>query len=252
MIISYLQGGIANQLFQVAASVGIGEFNGNDWYVQSNLKFKEYFSIPEERFIGDYPKLPRYTEPRFDYWLDDSFSQPHLQLAGYFQSDRYFKHVQNLIRTLFAAPPKIEEKIKWKYRDILAKETCAIHVRRGDYLKLSEHHYNLELDYYLNAMKALPHLHFVVFSDDIAWCKENLPAHEFIEDKHKDRDIIEFHLMSYCKHFIIANSTYSWWASWLSSNRDKIIIAPSRSKWFGEKKKHFNVNDLYCDNWIVQ
>lgn len=243
-VISYLMGGCANNLFQIAASVGAADFYGNEYKVQSDFPHKDYFSIPETAYVDSYA-LPRYTEPRFDYY---SIPQGDLQLFGYFQSEKYFKHCQNQIRKLFSAPDKIKEKIKYKYSDLLAKNTCAVHVRRGDYLKLKDYHYNLELDYYLKAMQAFPDFHFVCFSDDIKWCKENIPAQEFI----RDHDMVEFHLMSYCKNFIIANSTFSWWASWLSQNKDKIIIAPSPKCWFGEKKKHLNVSDLYCENWIYE
>lgn len=247
MIVAYQMGGTGNRLFQIAATVGAGDFYGNDWKVQSDFTDKDYFSIPETAYVDSYA-LPRFTEPRFDYYM---ISPGDWQLFGYFQSEKYFKHCQNQIRKLFAAPSKIEEKIKWKYRETLSKETCAVHVRRGDYLNLSEYHYNLEPEYYTTAIRRMqtlkPEIHFVCFSDDPKWCKENIPAHTFIQDE----AMIEFHLMSYCKDFIIANSSFSWWASWLSGNKDKIVYAPPKNKWFGEKKKHLNVNDLYCENWIV-
>lgn len=244
MIVSYLQGGVGNELFQVAASVGAADFHCREWNVQSTLVHQEYFSIPEEKFIDTYA-LPRYTEPpRFFYQM---IPDGNWELFGYFQSAKYFKHCQNQIRKLFAAPPKIEEKIKWKYRDLLKENTCAIHVRRNDYLKLKDYHYNLELDYYLTAIASMSGHHFVCFSDDVEWCKENIPAHTFIQDEAP----VEFHLMSYCKNFIIANSTFSWWASWLSGNEGKIIIAPPKNKWFGERNKHLIVDDLYCENWTI-
>lgn len=247
MTVSYLMGGLGNQLFQIAASIGAAEWHGNEWKVQNDFKYPKYFSIPNERYVSSYA-LPRYTEPYFHYY---SIPDSDFQLSGYFQTEKYFAHCQKLIRKLFSAPAKIQTKIKWNYRDLLDKNTCAIHVRRGDYLKLKEHHYNLETEYYLNAMEQMkaiiPDVHFVCFSDGIEWCKENIPAHEFIQDEM----IIEFHLMSYCKNFIIANSTFSWWASWLSNQQDKLIIAPPKNKWFGEKKRSLNVHDLYCDNWIV-
>lgn len=244
MVVSSLMGGLGNNLFQIAASIGTADFHGKDWKVQSSFEHQKYFSIPQERFIDAYA-LPRYTEPRFDYWQIPSGDW---ELYGYFQSEKYFKHCEKEIRKMFAAPHKVAEKIKWTYQTVLNKNTCAIHIRRGDYLKLSEYHYNLEIDYYLNAMKALPEMHFVCFSDDIEWCAKHIPAHDFI----KDDDLMEFHLMSYCKNFIIANSTFSWWASWLSTNKDKIIIAPPKDKWFGQKNKSKNVTDLYCNNWHYQ
>lgn len=241
-VIAYLQGGIGNRLFEIAASIGAAEFYGNDWRVQSDFDHKN-FSIHPQKLIDSYA-LPRYTEPRFDYYV---IPEGNWQLWGYFQSEKYFRHCSNLIRKSFAAPHKLEQKIKWKYKSILEKETCAIHVRRGDYIKLKDYHYNLEADYYFNAIRAMQGLHFVCFSDDIPWCKENIPANDYIQDE----AMIEFHLMSYCKNFIIANSTFSWWASYLSDNADKTIIAPPRERWFGEKNRAKNVSDLYCPNWNV-
>ena len=246
MVITYLQGGIGNQLFQIAASVGYGELYGKQWRVQSDFKGIDHFNIPQERYIEEYA-LPRYKEANF-FFENIPFVQSGVQLFGYFQSERYFKLCLNLIRHIFECPYK--EKISWKYRDQLEKNTVAVHVRRGDYLTLSDHHYNLEKEYYETAIKRIRLLMsdaFVMcFSDDISWCKKNIPADFFISDD----TFTELHLMSYCKHFIIANSSFSWWASWLSTNKEKIVIAPPKKKWFGKLKSHYIVDDLYCSNWM--
>lgn len=255
MIISYLQGGLGNQLFEIAASIGAAEWQGTEWRVQADFGYKnndqfdgqKYFSLPQENYVDSYA-LPTYTEPYFHYY---SIPEGSYELKGYFQSQRYFKHCQTLIRKYFSAPERIEQKIKWKYRDLLSENTCAVHVRRTDYIKLKDSHFNLfDTDYYSRAIEQVkllhPDVHFVCFSDDPKWCKENIPADTFI----KDEMPIEFHLMSYCKHFIMANSTFSWWASWLSANKNKLIIAPNKKMWFGERKRGFIMDDLYCANWI--
>lgn len=250
MIIAHLQGGIGNHLFQIAASVGTAELYEKTWAIEGNFP-AEHFSIPQERLVDQYA-LPRYSEGgRFHYELPpdgDYF------MDGYFQSLKYFRLSQKLIRTLFECP--YAEKIKWKYRDLLEKSTCAVHVRRGDYLTLSDYHYNLELEYYETSMRKMkllnPSVHFVCFSDDIEWCKENVKADTFIQDDSKTRTFTELHLMSYCKHFIIANSSYSWWSSYLGTHREKMIIAPPQSKWFGVKNKHKIVTDLYLDSWLYE
>ena len=150
---------------------------------------------------------------------------------------------------MFQPKPKLKEKILFHYEELINKpDTCAIHVRRNDYLKLSEYHYNLETDYYTKIMDMFPTLHYVCFSDDIKWCKENIPAQDFIGSSWE----IDFFLMSMMKHQIIANSSFSWWASWLNKNEDKMIFAPPKNKWFGKLKKHLIVDDLYCDNWIYE
>lgn len=246
MIVGYLQGGLGNNLFIIAASVGYAEMWGKEWKVQSDFLGKEHFNIPKEKYIDEYA-LPRYTENGFHY-QNIPFVEHGLQLFGYYQSAKYFKHCQKLIRHLFECP--YAEKIKWKYRDQLALNTVAVHVRRGDYLNLSEYHCNLETEYYTTAIRRvkllMPDAYFVCFSDDIVWCKKNINTDFFI----KDDTFTEFHLMSYCKHFIIANSSFSWWSSWLSSNPDKIVIAPPKSKHFGIKKKHLILDDYYCSNWL--
>lgn len=235
-------GGLGNQMFQVAATVGLSE------------KLNVQYSIPQWEnswiFIGDFNSdntmMPRFHEPCFHY---HSISQNNIELFGYFQSERYFKNCEGKIRAMFYPSNRIYEKIKWKYETLINKRnTCSIHVRRGDYLNLSEHHYNLEKEHYTSIIEMFPAFHYVCFSDDIAWCKENIPAQDFIHDS----TAIDFHLMSMMKNHIIANSSFSWWASWLCTNNDKMIFAPPKNKWFGEKKKHLNVNDLYCDNWIYQ
>ena len=90
---------------------------------------------------------------------------------------------------------------------------------------------------------------FLIFSDDIAWCKANFPdlpeKFVFIEGNADHEDLL---LMSHCKNNIICNSTFSWWAAWLNSNPEKKVIAPS--KWFGPAFENYNTDDLYCDGWI--
>lgn len=259
MVVTYLQGGLGNQLFQVSASIGYVELWGQEWLIQSDFTGIDHFNIPKEKYIDEYA-LPRYSEPSFHFQnIPYNSDYTGLQLFGYFQSDRYFKHCNKLIRHLFECP--YAEKIKWKYRDQLARNTVAVHVRRGDYVtprftpeggKIGGHdnHYNLETEYYTDSIRRLklllPDAYTMCFSDDIAWCKTNITADYYVSDDM----FMEFHLMSYCKHFIIANSSFSWWTSYLSTNKEKIVIAPPPQKWFGEKKKHLIVADLYQENWI--
>lgn len=230
--------GLGNQMFMAAAAIGTA------------IKLNTEYSVKMEHdfFMGPFnhtnKKLPRYYEPNFHY---TEINQDNIELYGYFQSEKYFSHCKETIRYLFSPSHEIEEYIEYKYNALLKKNTCSLHVRRGDYLQLSEHHYNLELEYYTKIMDMFPDFYYVCLSDDIQWCKENIKVHEYISD----RLGVEFHLMSMMKNNIIANSSFSWWASWLGNkNGDKLIFAPEKSKWFGPKKQHLNVDDLYCKNWI--
>jgi hypothetical protein len=136
-----------------------------------------------------------------------------------------------------------------KYGDVLSLNTCSIHVRRGDYIGLQNFHPVQPVSYYEEAVKIVgDDKHFLIFSDDINWCKENFT---FLKNKTfvlNNLDYEDLYLMSMCKNNIISNSTFSWWGAWLNRNENKQVIIPS--KWFGISYSHLNTNDLYCEGWI--
>ena len=97
-------------------------------------------------------------------------------------------------------------------------------------------------------MKYIPEgVKYWVFSDDIPYCKTIFPKTFNFISGHSD--IEDFFLMTLCNNFIIANSTFSWWAAWLSKSENKKIVAPKR--WFGPGLKHHKTEDIYCKDWIV-
>jgi hypothetical protein len=150
---------------------------------------------------------------------------------------------------LFEVDEATKIKLLDMYGEILNKDTCSIHIRRGDYVGLPNHHPTQLISYYEDAIKIIgDNKHFVFFSDDIKWCEENF---KFVENKtfiSNNTDYEDMYLMSMCKNNIIANSTFSWWGAWLNNNETKQVIAPL--KWFGTYYSHFNTKDLYCDKWI--
>ena len=140
----------------------------------------------------------------------------------------------------------VSPSLKKKYGDILKENLCSIHVRRGDYLGLPNHHPACPLEYYEEAMKQMDDSKiFLVFSDDFGWCKENFTNSNviFIED---NKDYIDLFLMTLCQNNIIANSSFSWWGAWLNQNENKKVIAPN--KWFGKAIQH-NTKDLIPPTW---
>jgi hypothetical protein len=88
---------------------------------------------------------------------------------------------------------------------------------------------------------------FLVFSDDMEWCKENFIGDQFIFVE-GENDVTDLWIMSYCKHNIIANSSFSWWGAWLNDYKHKIVVAPL--KWFGPAKGDIKTDDIYAENWI--
>ena len=139
-------------------------------------------------------------------------------------------------------------------KEIKKNNSISVHVRRGDYVKLN---HSCSVSYYNNAIKFMEskneNQNFIVFSDDIEWCKKNLIIKNkctFIDERFKLKDYHELILMKFCKHNIISNSTFSWWGAFLNYNKDgnQKVIYPE--KWFGNKLKHLNTNDLFPERWI--
>lgn len=168
---------------------------------------------------------------------------PSIVFKGYFQS---FKYMDNDIRqsmiNMIYSNAELVSKVAEKYAEIKCAlgtenddEIVSMHIRRTDFIYLQTFNYILQLDYYREALKIAGKKKIVVFSDDIAWCKANVTRdlYEYDDIYFVDLNNVEqeFLLMSMCKHNIIANSTYSLWASFLSKHDNKIIIAPNN--WYG-------------------
>jgi hypothetical protein len=234
-------GRLGNQLFQVAATIGAAHRVGAQYMIPKwyYTKFFDY------NFIQGHRKGHNlWLEPDFTYCPTPVRS--NLDLYGYFQSEKYFEGVD--FKEVFKPTKEVNDYIDNKYGELLKKDTASIHIRRTDYLTHADYHYNLGLDYYHNAIRAFDDRYtFLIFSDDIDWCIDNLGTHNcvFISG---NEDIIDLFLMSKCKHNIIANSSFSWWASYLNDNPGKKVIAPTKDKWFGPKMNKC-VDDLYCKNW---
>jgi len=175
---------------------------------------------------------------RYPYDYDPSYLslKNNAYIQGFWGDERYFKGIENIIRKEFTSKKELDEKNKKILRQIQLSPSVSIHVRRGDYVtsKRNIPQKFIGLDYYIDSIKKIkmlmPNSAFFVFSDDITWCKKNLKqilnnVHFIDHNEGKDsyKDII---LMSACKHNIIANSTFSWWGSWLNQNVNKIVICP--------------------------
>jgi hypothetical protein len=178
----------------------------------------------------------------------------NVSITGYFQSEKYFIHYKKIVLKLFRFP-KIKDKLHQKYLNLINnKNSVAIHIRRGDYLndpKVRYIHGILGSDYYKKSIsyikKKLKNPFFFIFSDDIELVKKNFSffnnkKYIFIDTKSSINDL---YLMSNCKHFIIANSTFSWWGAWLSKNKYKIVCAPKR--WL---RARISTPDIIPESWI--
>jgi Glycosyl transferase family 11 len=175
------------------------------------------FRVIEERELYNYDK-------RFDGLTGSIY------LKGGWQSLRYFEDAADIIRaelTSNLAPSEVNRS--WLDRALQNQSVC-VHVRRGDYIKRG---FGLcSSSYYAEAAKLIrervENPTFFIFSDDLPWCRENLPIEEMVlvDANGPDDPVSELMIMSSCRHHIIANSSFSWWAAWLGSRRDQVVIAP--------------------------
>ena len=243
-----LHGGLGNQLFQVASGYGIAKKHDMILILVSDYK-KESFPHQEEvdtyikslfstfRIIhkDHLPQLPHYYEidnvQCFQY--KESLGKNSVYIEGYLQTEKYFKDYRDDILTFFKP-----------YN--LRLDSYFIHVRRGDFLNAHLHKMELD-DYYQRAIAYLeeqsPQSHYYIVSDDIAYCKQYTVFESlnktFVEGN------LAFSVMTSCKGGICANSTFSWWGSYLI-DREKIVILPKQ--WVNNG--HENA-DLYFEGSII-
>lgn len=255
-------GRLGNQMFQYAALKALSLETGYECFLPNHLAIKpdgafdftnrkwlEYRLDLLECFeintpIQENSLTNLYQERGFTFdpsilLIDDSTA-----IEGYFQSYRYFESFEDQIRKEFTFKLEILERCK----NIISQYTnpVAIHVRRGDYV-LHPGFWTVTPEYLVSALHAFdpgPNATYLVFSDDVEWCKEVFGEEFiFIEGNNQYEDLC---LMSLCKHNIISNSSFSWWAAWLNTNPDKKVVAPTN--WFTEPKP---ITDLYPTNWIL-
>lgn len=184
-------------------------------------------------------------------------SADYTYLNGYWQSEKYFSTIdQQLRQDLQLAIPLTSIQKTLAEKISADPNAVALHVRRGDYVAdptTTAFHGLCPIEWYEKAVALIkernPYAHFYIFSDDYVWVKDNLklssPMH-FIQPSPDGQEAIDLHLMSLCKHNIIANSSFSWWGAWLNNNPKKIVIAPTR--WFATN--HHNTIDLIPSSWI--
>jgi hypothetical protein len=219
-------GRLGNQLFQIAATIGTARKNGLD-FVFPPWAYAEWF----QRAIPQSARLPE-TEV---YW-ESSFAYSEIRvrrptdLAGCFQSERYFKHCEAEIRGYFAPRPELLERLRRQFSQLLRRPTCSVHVRRGDYVNYPQYVDLAATDYYERAMDCFPaDTTFIFFSDDIAWCQDRFRDGRFVFVRGQ-ANIEDLFLMSLCRGHVIANSSFSWWGAWLDPRPGKTVIAPAH--WF--------------------
>lgn len=242
-------GRLGNQLFQFSFLFGLSKMKGYRFciplnnqhhysriYRNSNSIF-DCFDIKHDCF--QFVKLKTFKEKHFHY--DHQFLNypDNVDYHGYFQSEKYFKHCKNELKSAIQFKKHHTNSCdnSLDYDNIVS-----VHVRRGDYVN-NNFHPVVDFSYLNEAKTKFVDKKFLVFSDDIEWCRQNNIGDMYAKN---NSDCVDLYQMSLCSASIIANSSFSWWGAYLGRQKEK-VIAPK--KWFNNMDN--NPKDIYCEEWII-
>ena len=178
-------------------------------------------------------KLKVVIEHNLDFFSDFKSLEDNLYLKGYWQNYRYFNSILEVIKDDFSFKDPISKNCIPILKKIENNNSVCLNVRRADFVT-NDSHRALDVSYFKEAEAVISaqvsNPIFFVFSDDIEWCKENIKLDfetHFIEHKYAGEKFKDYlNLMIYCKHYIIPNSSFAWWAVWLSNSNKSIVVAP--------------------------
>ncbi|MFN3299528.1 MAG: alpha-1,2-fucosyltransferase [Sediminibacterium sp.] len=273
MIISEPNSGLGNQLFQYAAARSLAlnteqkliidnGFFLADNYRQPKLQYftnGANFIIPPHKLLNKISKtLEYYWQNKIqvvhdsDWWQYNDYilklpleRYKHIKLTGSWCSLKYFQSSEEVIKKELDLKPKYSYRLDNILHKISNTNSVAIHIRKGDYVNSDDAKkifFNLDIGYYLRAIEYIGEQVnnpiYYIFTNDNDWVKLHLKKIklknvEYISEKAIFLDYEEFELMKKCKHQIIANSTFSWWAAFLNKNHNKIIVQPQ--KWYNDQ-----------------
>ena len=280
MTIVFLTGGLGNQMFQYACGRSLATKRGDELVLfigaLTNPLSKRQYSLSVFNIAARVETTLDFVRSTDVLWfahqIDSRYNAAvfrnhceNIALRGYWESEKYFSDAAGVIRHDFTFRSEIPEAPAGLADQIAASESVCVHIRRTDTLRPGDPRGFVGTGYYEAAFRymasRLEHPKFFIFSDDIEWCMGNLRIphpHCFSPNDPAEvsrlSDSNELRLMSRCKHFIIANSTFSWWAAWLGGHAEKLVAAPRR--WFVQEGlwhpgivQTFRSDDLIPTGW---
>lgn len=252
-ITSRLQGRTGNMMFQIAHAYAKSLEHNRQFVIPKSESSTTHLENTLFRKLDFNINLSNQVDNTKTVWVPFTYEniEPSndcpTAYAGWFQSEKFFKKYSEIIKDLYSPTKNFVTRATDDFPFLKNSTVGAINVRRGDYLTQPTRHPVVTLDYINEAYKHLPFCDkIIVLSDDITWCKENivLPNLVFVENY---RDCEALWLLSLCDHFIISNSSFSWWGAYLSRSDNKIVISPET--WFGPDVSE-DPRDIWCDDWI--
>lgn len=208
---------------------------------------RNVFSRVRRRIFG-ISRAKIYQDKEIGY-QPEVFDLDDIYLQGFWQSERYFNDIKDEIRSKYIIKDLMNDYQRKIFEEIESNNSVGIHIRRGDYLELSGLFGGICTEkYYEEAINKFKdkNCRFYIFSNDYEYAKAKYSGDEFTVVRPVEtfpESNMDLLLMSKCKHNIIANSSFSWWAAWLNNNPDKIVIAPD--KWLNKP-----IEDVQCSDWI--
>lgn len=245
-------GRCGNFLFQAATALGYAVKHGVPFTVPSTTRntmwSPVYFSHLVNPFYDDsLPKIYIVEKEHCFQELPFTYHEAkgNIVLKGYWQSYKYFDFCRDRVIDAFKLP----------YTYLPGR--VAVHVRRGDYLQHHPHINPLATrEYYEKAVRELwlqGYKKFVVFSDDLPWCKKEFqdPVYKGVDFIYSDGESVlgDLAIMSGCEHTIMSNSTFAWWGAWLNQNPNKIVICPHEDNYYGPGNQHLDMSTFYPPIW---
>jgi hypothetical protein len=255
-VVVKLMGGMGNQMFQYAFGKRISFQTGRELILDlsflnrrdlgPNFVYRNYdldiFNLSEHKIVDNFNEKYELIVDDFDFKSKDltpidtiiekclNNKSENIYIDGYWSSPKYFSEI---INSEFSFKDPIINESTSLIQDILSSNSVLLNIRRTDFLN-GDFHGVFGKDYILNSINKLnkteDNLKFFIFSDDIEWCNNNLhdiPNSVIVDHIHKGNKFSNYlQLMTNCKHFIIPNSTFAWWAAYLSQNQNKKVIHP--------------------------
>ena len=283
MIIIQLSGGLGNQMFQYALYLQLKaqgrkvkiddrtEYQGSNsrniqlpfFHTEYEIASRHEIDLMTDSFMDPFHRIKRkvFGRKRVAYhekgnsYNSEVFQFNTMYMEGCWQSEKYFKDSREVLcSTLTLRDEYRTEKERAYLSRINMVQSVGIHIRRGDYLasEVQDLYGNIcTEEYYRKAIcevkKNMPEAEFFVFTNDIDWARANISDKNFtiVNCSTEETGYLDMDLMSHCKHNIIANSSFSWWASYLNPNPDKMVIAPKI--WLNGR----DCSDIYRSGMLV-
>ena len=218
------------------------------------LKASNSFGRVRARLTSN-KKKKFYKQPFFHF--DNNFFNlgANIYIQGYFQSEKYFLPIKEIIKKEFTIKQEISDKVRELGAHLQTINSVAVHIRKGDYKNIDTEkiHGILPIEYYQAAFHNMGIVvqdpRFYIFTDDKKWVEKKLqlPNTTIVSGNISTNHFEDLFLMTHCCHNIIANSSFSWWGAWLNKNENKVVIAPAN--WFNNGPR--DTQDLIPKTWTT-